>query len=726
MALISESGEKHLEQFQTLAARIHKLEGRDWWLWVYVVLVTLALTFGLGSFAIMGFRDASGSVYWTNFRDWIRGLAALVLLFDIYSMYQHMQLYRIRHLLTEQNQLFRLISESAADMITVIDNEGRSLYDSPACEKILGYSLAELSRVSPVDLVHPEDRSRVQEALSAARMSGQGQRLEYRMSHQNGSWRILDSSISVVRDSEGEIDRLVLVNRDITESKRAQEKLEFKALHDELTGLPNRTYIMRKLQRVLSRARRHENYRFALLFIDVDEFKVVNDSLGPAAGDEFLVQIGRRIAVSLRGLEPVPYTSDKQQREETSSEDVLAKLQGDEFAVLLDDIRDPSDALRVCERIQKNLAFPISIGGQDVVVTASIGVALDATSDTQPSDVLRNAEIAMHRAKDAGKARSEVFDVAMHQSAIDRLQLESELRKGLERNEFLVVYQPVISLQNGAITGFEALTRWCKPDGTVMPGTFVDVADQAGLMEIINRSLMREAGRNLREWQQQYQTPLTMSVNVTQRQFGQPNLSREIAAVLRDTGITPKCLELEIVETVAMNSSEAEQSVLYDLKRLGVRLSIDDFGTGYSSLARLQQLPVDTLKIDRKFVSGIESAESSREVVRVIVMLGHTFGLKVVAEGVETEEQAAYLRSIGCDMAQGYLFSRPVDEKAIREMLERKQPVAQTAGVRSEGGASLSSRSRLRVSLEHFPFRTLCSDHLKHSSQVNPIHLRLR
>ena len=680
MALISESGEKHLEQFQTLAARIHKLEGRDWWLWIYVVLVTLALTFGLGSFAIMGFRDVSGSVYWTNFRDWIRGLAALVLLFDIYSMYQHMQLHRIRRLLTEQNHLFRLISENAADMITVIDNEGRSLYDSPACEKILGYSLAELSRMSPVDLVHEEDRQRVQDALSLARMTGGGQRLEYRMSHQNGSWRILDSSVSVVRNTEGEIDRLVLVNRDITESKRAQEKLEYKALHDELTGLPNRTFIMRKLQRVLTRARRHENYRFALLFIDVDEFKVVNDSLGPAAGDEFLVQIARRIAVSLRGLEPVPYASSgKQQREETLSEDVLAKLQGDEFAVLLDDIRDPSDALRVCERIQKNLAFPISIGGQDVVVTASIGVALDATQETQPSDVLRNAEIAMHRAKDAGKARSEVFDVAMHQSAIDRLQLESELRKGLDRNEFQVVYQPVVSLQSGAITGFEALTRWRKPNGTVMPGTFVEVADQAGLMEIINRTLMREAGRNLREWQAQYQMPLTMSVNVTQRQFGQPNLAQEIAAVLKDTSIAPKCLELEIVETVAMGSSEAEQSVLYDLKRLGVRLSIDDFGTGYSSLARLQQLPVDTLKIDRKFVSGIEATESSREVVRVIVMLGHTFGLKVVAEGVETEEQAAYLRSIGCDMAQGYLFSRPVDEEAIREMLEKKQPTAQTA-----------------------------------------------
>jgi len=558
----------------------------------------------------------------------------------------------------------------------VVDNAGRSLYDSPACEKILGYSLAELSRMTLSDLVHPDDRQRVLDAATAARLTEQGQRLEYRMSHQNGSWRIVDSSTSVVRNSRGEVDRLVIVNRDITESKRAQEKLEFKALHDDLTGLPNRTFLLRKLQRVLSRTRRHENYKFALLFIDIDEFKVINDSLGPVAGDEFLVQIARRLAVSLRGLETVPYSSDEQ-RDSNASEDVLSKLPGDEFSVLLDDIRDPSDALRVCERIQKNLAFPMSVSGQEVVVTASIGVALGASPDTQPSDLLRNAEIAMHRAKRAGKARSEVFDMAMHRSAVDRLQLESELRKGLDRNEFIVVYQPVVSLQTGMISGFEALSRWRKPDGTVMPATFVDVADQAGLMEVINRQLMLEACRNVCQWQAEYSpaTPLTMSVNVTQRQFAQTNLPAEIANVLRETSIEPRRLELEIVETIAMAGSDAEHSSLHDLKKLGIRLSIDDFGTGYSSLARLQQLPVDTLKIDRKFISGLEAGESSREVVRVIVMLARSFGLKVVAEGVETEEQAAYLRSIGCDMAQGYLFSRPVEEGVIRELLKKQQPI---------------------------------------------------
>lgn len=682
-----ESEEKPKDHYQVHAAKVHKIERRDWWLWVYVVTVTLALTVGLASFAITGYRDTVGSAYWSTLRDWIRGLAALVLLFDIYSMYQHLQLYRVRRLLTEQSHLFRLISENAADMITVLDNQGRSIYDSPACEKILGYSLAELSRMSFTDLVHADDRERVQEAAMAARLSGEGQRLEYRMSHQNGSWRILDSSMSVVRNADGEIDRLVIVNRDITESKRAQEKLEFKATHDELTGLPNRTYMLRKLQRVLSRTRRHGDYLFAVLLIDLDEFKVINDSLGPTAGDEFLVQIGRRIAVSLRGLEPVPYTSEREEDESAASEDVLAKLSGDEFCVLLDDIRDPSDALRVCQRIQKNLAFPITIGGQDIVATASIGVALGTGTELQPTEVLRNAEIAMHRAKESGRARSEVFDVAMHRSAVDRLQLESELRRGIERKEFIVVYQPLISLQTGKITGFEALSRWKKPDGTIMPATFIDVADQAGLMEIINRDLMREAGLQLRKWQETYGMPLTMSVNVTQKQFEQADLVSQIAAVLRDTKIDPSCLELEIVETVAMGGAESEHSILYDLKKLGLKLSIDDFGTGYSSLSRLQQLPVDTLKIDRKFVSGIESSENNREVVRVIVMLARSFGLKVVAEGVETEAQADYLRKIDCDMAQGYLFSKPVDETAIEELLDKKQPMAQ--------GASASGFSKL-------------------------------
>ena len=660
-------------------SQIKKIEGRGWWLWLYVVLVTVALTIGLGSFAIVGITEPKDSPYWLELREWVRGLAALVLLFDLYSIYQHLQLQRIRKQLAKQNALFRLISENAADMITVLDNEGRSLYNSPACENVLGYSLAEFSRMPLMDLVHPEDRERVLEAAEEARLTGQGQRLEYRMSHQNGSWRILESSTSVARNERGEIDRLVIVNRDITERRRAQEKLEYAALHDALTGLPNRTLLMRKLQHVLARARRHDDYNYALLFIDIDGFKIISDSLGPAAGDEFMVQIGLRLAVSLRGLETAPDPAEQRLRDTSAREDVLAKLPGDEFAILLDDLHGPSDALRVCERIQKNLAVPFTISGHDVVITVTIGVVFDADKTAQPSDLLRNAEIAMHRAKSSGKGHIEIFDTAMFGSAVKRLRLEAELRKGLDRNEFRVFYQPLFDLQTGVISGFEALSRWQKPQGMVMPGEFIEVADQTGIMLAINRGLMKDACRNLHRWQSEYNPPVpfTMSVNVTARQFAQPTLTSEIADVVQKSGIDPSTLQLEIVESVAMGSHETGQSLLSELKQLGVKLGIDDFGTGYSSLARLQQLPVDTLKIDRQFVSAMEVNDSGREIVRVIVMLAHSIGLKVVAEGVETESQAALLRDMGCDYAQGYFFSRPMDEDSVHELLRRAFPVAQ-------------------------------------------------
>jgi PAS domain S-box-containing protein len=666
-------------------ARIRKIEGRGWWLWLYVVLVTLALTIGLGSFAIVGITEPKDSPYWVELREWVRGLAALVLLFDIYSIYQHLQLQRIRKQLAKQNELFRLISENAADMITVIDNEGHTLYNSPACEHVLGYSLTEFSRMPLMDLIHPEDRERVLDAMQEARFTGQVQRQEFRMSHQNGAWKILESSTSVARNEKGDIDRLVIVNRDITERRRAQEKLEYAALHDALTGLPNRTLLMRKLQQVLARARRHDDYRFALLFIDIDGFKVISDSLGPAAGDEFMVQIGLRLAVSLRGLETAPDQSEQKKRDNSASEDVLAKLPGDEFAILLDDLSGTSDALRVCERIQKNLAVPFTISGHDVAITVTIGVVFDADKTAQPSDLLRNAEIAMHRAKNSGKGHIEVFDSAMFGSAVKRLRLEAELRKGLERNEFRVFYQPVFDMRTGVVAGFEALSRWQKGQTLVMPGEFIEVADQTGIMLSINRSLMKESCRNLRQWQTDYApaVPFSMSVNVTARQFAQPTLTAEIAEVVRAAGIEASALQLEIVESVAMGSHETGQSLLSELKQLGVKLSIDDFGTGYSSLARLQQLPVDTLKIDRQFVSAMEATDSGREIVRVIVMLAHSIGLKVVAEGVETESQAALLKDMNCDYAQGYYFSRPMDEEGVRLVLNKSFPRAQTVSARS-------------------------------------------
>ncbi len=664
----SRETEQAQQRAEQAALRLRTIEGREWWLWGFAVLVTLVLTVGIVSFAVPWFHVSKDSAwYWTGLRDWMRGLTALVLLFDIYTGYQHLQLYRTRRQLFEQNQLFRLISENAADMIALEDREGRPLYNSPSFEKVLGYSSEELA-LSPQERIHEDDRERVLAATAAARASGRGQRLEYRIRHRNGTLRIVESTVNAIRNADGAVEKLVVVNRDITERKRAEEMLAHSALHDSLTNLPNRALFLDRLQRLCTLSRRHAEHKFAVLFVDIDEFKVINESLGHEAGDELLVQAGRRLTASLRGFDTIARPGAA--GEYPPTDDTLAKLPGDEFAVLLDDIRDPTDAIRVAERIQAKLAEPFVVNGQEIVLSASVGMALN-TSLQGAQELLRDAEIAMHRAKRSGKAGCEVFDSAMHATAVARLQLETDLRKAIERGELRVHYQPIVSLQDGKIVGFEALSRWQRADRLVMPGEFVPLADQTGLILPINRALMHEACQQLQAWQAEFPSdpPLTVSVNVTQKQFAQPKVAAEIASILRQTGLDPRCLELEILETIAMGNPEHAGQVIGELKAVGVSLSIDDFGTGYSSLGRLQRLPVDKLKIDRSFIASVESDAQSREIVRIIIMLAHGLGLKVVAEGIETRSQLDQLRAFDCDLAQGFLFSRPVEAMRSAELL---------------------------------------------------------
>ncbi|HYX70472.1 MAG TPA: diguanylate cyclase, partial [Terriglobales bacterium] len=437
-----EAGQIRAEQ---AALKLRKIEGREWWLWAVAAVVTLVLTLGIVSFTVPWFHiSPEATWYWAGLRDWMRGLTALVLLFDIYTGYQHFQLYRTRRQLFEQSQLFQLISENAADMIAVEDREGRPLYHSPSFEKVLGYSPHELMQ-SPLE-IHADDRQRVQEAAEHARESGHGQRLEYRVYHKNGTPRIMESTVNSIRNADGAVEKLVVVNRDITERKQAEEMLAHSALHDSLTSLPNRALFLDRLQRLCTLARRHADHKFAVLFVDLDEFKVVNESLGHEAGDELLVQVARRLTASLRGFDTIARPGAN--AEFQPADDTLAKLPGDEFAVLLDDIRDPSDAIRVADRTQAKLAEPFLVNAQEIVLSASIGIALN-TSLQGAQELLRDAEIAMHRAKRAGKARSEVFDSAMHATAVARLQLETDLRKAMERGEMRVHYQPVVSLRDG-------------------------------------------------------------------------------------------------------------------------------------------------------------------------------------------------------------------------------------------------------------------------------------
>ena len=643
------------------------IEGREWWLWGLAVTVTLVLTLGIVSLTFFQLNPPTEGGYWSDLREWVRGLACVVLLFDIYTLYQHLQLQRIRRRLAERDQLFQLITENAADMIAVVDETGRRIYNSPAYERILGYSTDELRTTSALEQIHPDDRQRVMEASHKARSTGQGQTLEYRIRHKDGSWRILESTASVVRNEKGETVRLVIVNRDISERKRAEEMLAHNALHDGLTNLPNRALFLDRLQRAFALSKRHPNYKFAVLFIDIDEFKVFNDSLGHTIGDELLVQIGQRLKASLREAD----TISRQQGKVSAEDDTLARFGGDEYTVLLEDIRDPSDAIRVAGRLQGKLGAHFEGDGYEIMVTASIGIALSAASAVAPEDLLRDANIAMHRAKRTGKARCEVFDSGMHASAVKRLELETELRKGLELGEFRTHYQPIISLETGRITGFEALTRWQHADRLLPPAEFIAVAEETGLIVSMNRLLLREACEQLMEWHSLYpsEPPLTMSVNITPKEFAHPNLAKQIGVILDQMRFDAANLQLEITETIAMGDPERTASVLSELKALGVRLSVDDFGTGYSSLSRLQQFPVDSLKIDRAFISRMDSDAESRTIVEIIMMLAKNLGLITVAEGTETEEQVSQLRILGCGFAQGYFFSRPADHKAITQYL---------------------------------------------------------
>jgi len=648
-----------------------EIDIREWWLWILAVVVTLVLLAGIVALTIPGF-NLGASTDWFDLTQAVRGLAALVLIFDVYTLYQHFQLQRIRRALAERDQLFQLITENAADLIAVVDTQGRRLYNSPAYQRVLGYTEEELKSPS-LDQIHPDDQQRVMEAGQKAHTTGRGERLEYRIRHKDGSWRVLESTASAVKNNKGETTKLVIVNRDITQRKRAEELLAHNAFHDTLTTLPNRALFVDRLDHALTLAKRHSDYKFAVFIIDVDEFKVFNDSLGHANGDQLLIEISKRLTTSLRNIDTISRSNLTKRREVPKPDDTLARLGSDAFTVLLDDIRNPSDAIRVAQRIQEKWDAPFIINGQEVVVTISVGIALSDVAYSAADDLLRDAEIAMYRAKQSGKGSFEIFDPNKHASAFQRLKLETDIRKGLEQGEFRVFYQPIVSLKNGRIIGFEALSRWQRPTGIVPPNEFIAVADESGLIIPMNRQLMQDAARQLKSWQEQFPSDpdLYMSVNITSKQFALPNLSSEIAQIVEKAGLKPQDFQLEITETITMTDPIHALTLLTQLREFGFRISIDDFGTGYSSLSRLQRFPADSLKIDRAFISKMDTDADSEQIVKLIVTLGHQLRMKVVGEGTETEDHVNRLKNMDCEMAQGYFFSKPVDDQAISQLLSK-------------------------------------------------------
>ena len=451
----------------------------------------------------------------------------------------------------------------------------------------------------------------------------------------------------------------------IKELEMAKEEAETAALQDPLTKLPNRRLFQNRLTLALQRAERHSGYLCALLYLDLDDFKTINDSLGHQAGDELLVGVSNRLQTSLRRTDAISRFP--------GGEDLVVRLGGDEFAILLEEINNASDALRVADRIEENFHAPFSVRGKDLSVTASIGITTSAGPHQTPEGMLRDADTAMYRAKVAGRGKRVVFDEAMHHRAVERLQLESELRKAIERNEFVLHYQPIVSLPYKRITGFEALLRWQSPlRGLVAPMVFIPVAEETGLIVPIGAWVLREACTQLSEWHRRlgYDPKLTMSVNLSARQFLQPKLANTVAEVLRDTELQGQNLCFELTESVAMADPEHTRRTLEELQAFGVRLSIDDFGTGYSSLEQLHQLSADVLKVDRNFVAGMATNERNQKIVKTIINLAHNLGIHVVAEGAETAEQLSILNGMGCDSVQGFVFSRPLEPEQLEAWME--------------------------------------------------------
>jgi diguanylate cyclase (GGDEF)-like protein len=444
--------------------------------------------------------------------------------------------------------------------------------------------------------------------------------------------------------------RLALDERDSRE-----RKLQHDSMHDALTGLPNRTLFMKRLGEATHRSRRGDDGLFAVLFLDLDGFKVVNDSMGHHVGDGLLVTVARRLEQCVRGG------------------DVVARLGGDEFAILLERIADARDAAMVAERVQQALAAPFNVGGYEHSSSASIGVALSAGSSEQPEYILRSADIAMYRAKSAGRGHFEIFDRAMHAEALTRLQIESDLRHAFERDEFFLHYQPIVSLDDGRIMGVEALVRWQNAErGVVSPATFVPVAEDTGLVVRLGRWVLEEACRQGRIWQARYEAsrPFAVSVNLSVREFAQPDLVRRVAGILEETGFPASHLNIEITESAIIGQQHPAIETIQELRQLGVRIHLDDFGTGYSALSYLHRLPLDAVKVDRAFTSAIDSEERPMQVMRAIVSLAHAIGLEVVAEGVTSPRQLALLREMGCDLGQGFLFARPGPAQDVERTLE--------------------------------------------------------
>jgi diguanylate cyclase (GGDEF)-like protein/PAS domain S-box-containing protein len=555
--------------------------------------------------------------------------------------------------LRESEARFRLIAENARDLISMTNMAGRFVYVSPSHEVVLGYSAQSLEGLGPLELVHPEDRERFGSWRAV-------DNFELRMRDAGGEYHWVEGSTSLVM-WQGE-PHLVSIARDISSQKEMTERLKQLAFFDPLSGLPNRTLLRDRLRQALAHAQR-VGRAVGVMFVDFDNFKVLNDSLGHEFGDQVLQTASKVILECVR------------------TEDTVARLGGDEFVVVLPAIDVPEDAARVAEKILQRISEPFELAGQEVALSASVGIALSDGLRYDIDDLLKHADLAMYLAKESGKGHFRFFTPRMDLQAVERLNLERDLRGALERNEFVLHYQPQLDLEELRVTGMEALVRWNHPTrGLMMPETFIPLAEETGLIRNLGELVLKEACRQTVAWQRSGLAINRIAVNLSAKQLQVPNLLETVAAALRESGLSPDCLELEITESATVGTSPEVLQLLLSLKELGVYLAIDDFGTGYSSLSYLKRLPMDTLKVDRNFVSGLASRGTGNEdaaILRAVVELGKNLHLRVVGEGIESEDQLRFLTGSGFDEGQGFLFSEPLPAVEAAHLLSNAHGWAQ-------------------------------------------------
>lgn len=551
-------------------------------------------------------------------------------------------------------KLRTLLGSMSEALLQVNNNEVIEFINDRFCE-MTGYKREELLGQVTLDLLFDADACKpVSESSSKDDKTGSN-RYELCLKKKTGETLWTIASGTPIINEDGIVTGSMRVFTDITERKIAEEQLMHDALHDALTGLANRTLFMHHLRMTIERGKRNKQNLFAVLFLDFDRFKVINDSLGHAEGDKLLKYIARRLEACTRTV------------------DLVARLGGDEFVILLGELSETGEALLVAERILSDLKSSFDLGGSEVFISTSIGITLSTSGHTKAEDMLRDADIAMYRAKANGKAQYQVFDQEMHQQAVMQLQFETDMRHALERGEFRLHYQPIVDLETQQLVGFEALVRWQHPErGMVSPMVFIPTAEENRMILPLGKWILNESCRQLKEWQDENPAAehLMISVNLSCKQFLQPDLVEQVASALRETGLNPACLKLEITESYIMENTEAAVATMNRLRSLGIEISLDDFGTGYSSLSYLHRLPIDYLKIDRSFVSNMGESKENSEIVYTIIKLAQNLKMKVIAEGIETDEQLAQLHLLNCEYGQGFYFSKPLEAEKTKIFIE--------------------------------------------------------